>query len=155
MVSIKMKTKRLYTKLMHYKQNWTSTADCTRVVACSPSSEKELNSEKVVDKDKVDSTETQPKRRKAVVFVSSIGKKMDKEWLEKELCCEAEIVSTFHTRENTEAKDQEKYLGKMLSDNMSEEIDLVIVSVGSNDISSLDMTEPRVTLSCNVGPRTW
>ena len=29
-----METKRLYTKLMHYKQNWTSTADCTRVVTC-------------------------------------------------------------------------------------------------------------------------
>ena len=107
-----------------------------------PSSVKEVNSEKVADKDKVASTEEQskqPQRRKAIVFASSIAKKMDKERLEKELCCEVEIVPTYHIRENAGAKDPEKYLGKMFSDNMSAEIDFVIISVGSNDISSLDM----------------
>ena len=78
------------------------------------------------------------KVRKGKLFSSSVSLGCDKKKFEYKLNCEMEIIETYHILENKTAPDPEKYLRNMLKNHMKVgEVDFIILSVGSNDITFL------------------
>ena len=104
------------------------------------------NKDHEVDDDRNASCETKVRRGK--LFSSSVALGCNKKKLEFELNCELEIVDTYHISENSEAPDPEKYLDNMIRTHLKPgEVDFIIVSVGSNDITFLNNDKSEVTLN--------
>ena len=90
------------------------------------------------------------KVRRGKLFSSSVALGCDVSKLEYELNCCLEIFETYHIIENPSAQDPEKYLSNMLKTHLSkdeDEIDFIIVCVGSNDITRLNTDDDIVTLN--------
>ena len=82
------------------------------------------------------------KIRKGKLFSSSIALGCDKETLERELNCKLEVIETYHIIENKTARNPDKYLSNMLKNHLKAgEVDFIVISVGSNDITFLDVDE--------------
>ena len=82
------------------------------------------------------------KIRKGKLFSSSIALGCDKETLERELNCKLEVIETYHIIENKTARNPDKYLSNMLKNHLNAgEVDFIVISVGSNDITFLDVDE--------------
>ena len=88
------------------------------------------------------------KKRRGKLFSSSVALGCNKEKLELELDCDLEIVETYHINKNPTAPDPEKYLENMISTHFKPgDVDFIIISVGSNDITFLDNDKSEVTLN--------
>ena len=98
--------------------------------------------------DNVENISDKTKIRKAKLFSSSVALGCDKKRLEFELDCDLEIVDTYHISENSTAPDPDKYLDNMIKTHLKPgEVDFIIISVGSNDITFLSSDEDEVTLN--------
>ena len=88
------------------------------------------------------------KVKKGKLFSSSVALGCNKRKLEYELDCELEVIETYHIVENPTATDPEKYLNNMLNSNLKEgEVDFIIISVGSNDITFLSNDKENIALN--------
>ena len=82
------------------------------------------------------------KKRKALFFSSSIGLQCDLQEVEQNLDSKIQKVKTFHIEKHTNAKDPELFLRKNLEIlDESKDIDYIIISVGTNDITKLNLEE--------------
>ena len=95
------------------------------------------------------SKETQ-KRKKGVIFSSSIGKHSDLEKLSKSLKCDFKLVETYYIERNDSAKNPEANLREQIPLNINDETEVIILQVGSNEISDLDLCCPPTTLQSKV-----
>ena len=78
------------------------------------------------------------KVKKCKFFSTSVALGCDIKKLEYKLDCEIEMVETYHIVENPTAKDPEKFLKNMLKVHINEgEVDFIVISVGSNNITFL------------------
>ena len=93
--------------------------------------------------------EEAPKKiKKCKFFSSSVALGSDTKKLEYELDCKVEMVETYHIIENPTADDPEKFLENMLKTHIKAgEVDFIIISVGSNDITFLKNDRDMLTLS--------
>ena len=99
---------------------------------------KDASTNKEGQTDKVDEIEI----RKGIFFSSSIGLQCDLRDLQNNLNSEIHTVKTFHIEKHTNAKDPEMFLRKNLDIlDESGHIDYIILSVGTNDITKLDLGE--------------
>ena len=87
------------------------------------------------------------KCRKGLFLSSSIALLCEKKKLEYELDCELEIVETYHIKETHTAPNPDKFLENMIKTHLTDGIDFLILSVGSNDITKLDTNGKMHTLS--------
>ena len=83
------------------------------------------------------------KNRKGIFFSSSIGLQCDLVDLQERLESEIYAVKTFHIERHPEAQDVEMYLRKNLEeiDQTETKTDFIIISVGTNDITKLELTQ--------------
>ena len=84
----------------------------------------------------------EPKRRKGIFFSSSIGLQCDAQKLSNDINSKIRIEKTFHIEKHEDAKDPELFLRNTL--NILEEnkdANFIIISVGSNDITRLDINK--------------
>ena len=102
------------------------------------------NTEEVVVVDDVEEFKTVEKKiRKGIFFSSSIGLQCDLVDLQERLDSEIYAEKTFHIERHTDARDVEMYLRKNLDDlsQSASETDFIIISVGTNDITKLDLSQ--------------
>ena len=112
----------------------------------SNTSENEANVETVINESI--EKEGQRKIKKCIFFSSSVALGCNKKKLEYELDCQLEIVETYHIVENPTAPDPEKFLKNMLDTHMKVgEVDFIVISVGSNDITFLSNDKDSIKLS--------
>ena len=83
------------------------------------------------------------KIRKGIFFSNSIGLHCDLKELESKLESEIYTVKTFHIEKHPTSKDPEMYLRKNLDtlNNPQNETDFIIICVGTNDITKLNLDE--------------
>ena len=99
------------------------------------------------------------KVKKGKIFSSSVALGCNKKKHENELDCDLEFIETYHIVENPTAPNPEKYLNNMLTSHLKEgELDFIIISVGSNDITflsndkdTLDLNKEAVDHSTKLG----
>ena len=84
----------------------------------------------------------EPKRRKGLFFSSSIGLQCDVQQLSNDINSRIAITPTYHIDKHEEAKDPELFLRKTL-DTLDDttDVNFIIISVGSNDITKLNIQE--------------
>ena len=84
----------------------------------------------------------EPQKRKGIFFSSSIGLQCDIQALSNNLNSRLCTVKTFHIEKHTNAKDPELFLRKNLDIlDENDDVDFIILSVGTNDITKLDLGE--------------
>ena len=100
------------------------------------------NIEEATD-DKDDDVEIlEPKRRKGIFFSSSIGLQCDIQKLANDINSKICLNKTYHIEKHEEAKDPELYLRKTLTTlEETKDANFIIISVGSNDITKLNIEE--------------
>ena len=105
-----------------------------------PKEQKKNDIEETNDKDDIEILE--PKRRKGVFFSSSIGLQCDVQRLSNDINSRISVEKTYYIEEHKEAKDPDLFLKKTI-ENLDEvdDIDFIILSVGSNDITKLNIEE--------------
>ena len=84
----------------------------------------------------------EPKRRKGIFFSSSIGLQCDIQKLSNDINSKICIEETYHIEKHADSKDPELFLRnniKILDQNR--DLDFIIISVGSNDITRLNIEE--------------
>ena len=91
---------------------------------------------------------TEIKKRKGIVFTSSIVKEMDKERFKEATNSEIEIVQTNYIEQNLSSESPELYLGKVLDEKLGGEpkYDFAIFSLGSTEITEADVTKDQADL---------
>ena len=101
-----------------------------------------------VEATKTAEKEVPRQRKKCKFFSSSVALGCDKKKLEYELGCDVEMVETYHIIENPTAPNPEKFLKNMLELHLKpKEVDFIIISVGSNDITFLNNDKNSLTLN--------
>ena len=128
---------------------------------------KELKPSELVDKENVtnvDETKTHKETnaeitevtlRQGLFFSSSIGLGWDMAHIQEKLDSEITPVPTYHIEKRMEAKDPHLNLKENLKLELDKkaDIDFVVISVGSNDISFLEIKEKNIseliTIACN------
>ena len=88
----------------------------------------------------------QPKRRKCLVFTSSIAMDTPIEKLQADLNADIKIHKTYYIENNTNLTEPGAYLTQLVNQEMKSEIDFVIIQVGSNEMSLLDLKEDKNTI---------
>ena len=84
----------------------------------------------------------EPKKRKGIFFSSSIGLQCNIQELANQLNSRICTIKTFHIEKHTNSRDPELFLRKNLEVlNQEDDIDFIIISVGTNDITKLDLSE--------------
>ena len=102
----------------------------------------------VITTEEVKNAPEDNKKRRGKLFSSSVALGCNKEKLELELNCDLEIVATYHINENASAPDPEKYLENMITTHVKPgDVDFIIISVGSNDVTFLDNEKSEVLLN--------
>ena len=93
---------------------------------------------KAVDDDKI----TEIRIRDALLFSDSIALKCDIERLEENLHCNIKTVPTYHIEQNPDSPDKNLFLRALLESELKDaKVDFAIISVGTNDISALNIDE--------------
>ena len=83
----------------------------------------------------------------AVIFHSSIGKHVDTSYLARHLKCTFTKESAFFIKRNEAADNPDENLEEKVDKCVTNETDLIIIQVGSNEITNLDIqSRPLVTL---------
>ena len=103
-----------------------------------PNDNEAVNPEKEAPVTPVKVNEKKVKRGK--FFTSSVARGCDIGRLEHELNCNLQLIETYHIIENPSAPNPEKFLKNMLETHLKpdDDIDFIVISVGSNDITKLD-----------------
>ena len=84
----------------------------------------------------------EPKKRKGLFFSSSIGLQCDIQQLSNDINSKIGINKTYHIEKHEEAKDPELFLEKTLEAlDDTNGIDFIIISVGSNDITRMNIED--------------
>ena len=84
----------------------------------------------------------EPKKRKGLFFSSSIALQCDIQQLSNDINSKIGINKTYHIEKHEEAKDPDLFLEKTLGAlDDTNGIDFIIISVGSNDITKLNIEE--------------
>ena len=84
----------------------------------------------------------EPKRRKGIFFSSSIALQCDAQKLSNDINSKIRIEKTYHIEKHEDAKDPELFLRNTLNIlDETRDADFLIISVGSNDITRLDINE--------------
>ena len=84
----------------------------------------------------------EPKKRKGLFFSSSIGLQCDIQQLSNDINSKIGINKTYHIEKHEEAKDPELFLEKALEAlDDTNGIDFIIISVGSNDITRMNIED--------------
>ena len=87
-------------------------------------------------------------KRKGIFFASSIGLNCDIIDLQEKLDCEMKFEKTYHIEENPTARDRKMNLKENLNKLENEsDIDFIIISTGTNDISKLDLNKDKGELT--------
>ena len=83
------------------------------------------------------------KRMKGVVFTSSIGKGINQDKLCKELNSDVEILTTYFIEKNDSLTEPDAFLQQRIDQVMTSEYHFVIIQIGSNEMSQLDLKESK------------
>ena len=87
-----------------------------------------------------------PRRRIGCVFTSSIGKNTPVEKLQSDLNSDIRIHATYFIENNKDLTEPGAYLALKVNEVMNKEVDFVIIQVGSNEMSALDLKENKNTI---------
>ena len=88
-------------------------------------------------------TSDKPRKRNAVVFTSSLALGTAVEKLQFELNADVKIHATYFIENNTNLTEKGAYLNLKINEEMDNTVDFVIVQVGSNEMSQLDLKEEK------------
>ena len=84
----------------------------------------------------------EPKRRKGIFFSSSIGLQCDAQKLSNDINSKIRIEKTYHIEKHEDAKDPDMFLRKTVDIlDETKDANFIIISVGSNDITRLDIKD--------------
>ena len=117
----------------------------------------EATSEETVENPSGEENATNGKQnvRKALFFSSSIGLGCNINFLQDQLKSEIEAIPTYHIEKNTESRNPELNLKENLKRelNTKQDLDFIIISTGTNDISKLNTEEKDtgelITIACD------
>ena len=87
-----------------------------------------------------------PKLRKCLVFTSSLAVKSEVARLQAELNADVKIISTYFIENNSQLTEKDAYLALKINQEMNTDLDFVIIQVGSNEMSQLDLKEEKRAL---------
>ena len=87
-----------------------------------------------------------PKTRRGVIFTTSLGKTSDIKRLEKDLNCKLELHVAYYVDQMSQGATEDDHLLSKMENVMSTEFDFVILQMGSNEMSTLDLTMSRKDL---------
>ena len=94
--------------------------------------------------------EEMPRRRKGLIFSSSIGKHTDVEKLSRNYKCDFSMYTAYYIERNAAAREPEKNLVELLEDKMDNDVDIVVLQIGTNEISDLNLNNSPTTLQSQV-----
>ena len=84
-----------------------------------------------------------PNRRKGVIFTSGIGKSTDVEKVRNDLNSDIELYVTDYIERNEKLTDPDAFLTQKVNQVMKSEHDYVIIQIGSNEMSQLELGEDK------------
>ena len=87
------------------------------------------------------------KVKRAKLFACSLGLGCDVRKIENDLNCTIEVIETFHIIKNPSAPDPEKFLKNMFEKNNFDDVNFIIISVGTNDITRMKIERNIVDLN--------
>ena len=87
-----------------------------------------------------------PVRRKCILFTSSIGKEINIEKLQDELNSDINYCLTYHIERQAHLSEPSPYLALQINEVMCKKVDFVIIQVGSNEMTNLDLSSDKQKL---------
>ena len=111
-----------------------------------------------VDEQKVDEAENvadenieeEKEEKKGIIFSSSVEKLFSTESLSSKFNCSFSKEDSFYIQKKKDLKDPEKKLEDNVSKYMSEEVSMVIIQVGSNEITDLNLVDTSLVVTHEI-----
>ena len=100
----------------------------------------------VTQANKTTTEATGHKKRKSVIVTTSLGKNSETSRLEKDLNCKIELHVTYHIVKMSHGATYDDSLMSKVDSVMTNEFDFVILQLGSNEMSDLDLSMSRKDL---------